>query len=377
MNNKLVFIIHGLPIGGAERFLIILLNYFSKKQYEVHLILLSNDDKLLSELNSDIFVYRVLKNTRYDLLVSIRLRKIVETIDPLTIICINTYAFFLTKFGLIFNNKYTVILSPHTTRPITWYNYFQNLVYYRFINKNDKIIYLCNAQMSYLQKVYHFSTHKKYIVYNGVDCNYFDAAIVPDHESIALKKRLGILYEDKVIVQVARIQREKRHEDSIKALAILNSKYECNVHLLLVGGGNLKRIENLQSLVQQLGIQKQVHFLNNHNDVRVFYKAADLFTLTSESETFSLAALEAMSFGLPVVLTKVGGAAEMVDNYKNGFTVPVNNIPALVDAWDKALSLHFDSNAIRGSVIKKFNVNQMQRRYHDILQGNEEPLINI
>jgi glycosyltransferase involved in cell wall biosynthesis len=95
----------------------------------------------------------------------------------------------------------------------------------------------------------------------------------------------------------------------------------------------------------------------------LYYKAASLFTLTSESETFSLAALEAMAFGLPAVLTNVGGAAEMVTEYQNGFLVPPRQPHQIAQAWNKALSHPFDSLAIRKHVVNKFSINEMVKNY--------------
>jgi glycosyltransferase involved in cell wall biosynthesis len=175
---------------------------------------------------------------------------------------------------------------------------------------------------------------------------------------------LNIPAHEKIIVQVARVQKEKRHEDAIEALAILNkNRIADKVHLLIVGGGDTDKIVMLQNKVHQLGLQDHVHFLGSRQDVRLYYKAASLFTLTSESETFSLAALEAMAFGLPAVLTNVGGAAEMVTDYQNGFLVPPRDSEKIADGWKKALSHPFDSSAIRKQVVDHFSIDQMVRNY--------------
>jgi glycosyltransferase involved in cell wall biosynthesis len=181
---------------------------------------------------------------------------------------------------------------------------------------------------------------------------------------------LNIPAEEKIIVLVARIQKEKRHEDAIEALAILNKKYfSKKVHLLIVGGGDKDKISALRNKTYQLGIEGQVHFLGSRQDVRLYYKAASLFTLTSESETFSLAALEAMAFGLPAVLTNVGGAAEMVTDYQNGFLVPPRDPEKIADGWKKALSFSFDSSVIRKQVVNNFSINQMVKNYLQVFSN--------
>jgi glycosyltransferase involved in cell wall biosynthesis len=101
----------------------------------------------------------------------------------------------------------------------------------------------------------------------------------------------------------------------------------------------------------------------------LYYKAASLFTLTSESETFSLAALEAMAFGLPAVLTNVGGAAEMVTDYHNGFLVPPRDPEKIADGWKKALSFSFDSSVIRKQVVNNFSINQMVKNYLQVFSN--------
>ena len=159
-------------------------------------------------------------------------------------------------------------------------------------------------------------------------------------------------------------KKEKRHKDAIEALAILNkNRITDKVHLLIVGGGEADKIAMLKNRVHQLGLNDHVHFLGSQQDVRLYYKAASLFTLTSESETFSLAALEAMAFGLPAVVTNVGGAAEMITDYENGFLVSPRDPEKIADGWKKALSHPFDSSAIRKQVVDYFSIDQMVNNY--------------
>ena len=69
-NKKIAFIIHGLPMGGAEKFLILLANHFFKVGYQPQLILLSKEYTLINELNKNIPVFTVLKKNRFDVFVS-------------------------------------------------------------------------------------------------------------------------------------------------------------------------------------------------------------------------------------------------------------------------------------------------------------------
>jgi len=376
-SKKIVFVIHGLPMGGAEKFLITLSNHLYHRSFSPNIILLSNDDQLISELDPLIPVYRVLKKSRYDLTVSKRITQLIDAIDPHVVMCINTYSLFLTCLGQLFKHKQKIILSPHSTIPFSRYNYFQNLIYFRVLHQSDCILYLCEAQRTFLKNLYGLSKHHSNVVYNGIDTNYFNPDLFNDISEKKLRSTYGVMDKDKVIIQVARLQKEKCHADAIMALVHLNTdKKMPGVHLLIVGSGNTDYISNLKSIVQKEKLDKYVHFVGNQSDVRPFLMIADLFTLTSESETFSIAALEAMSFGLPVVITDVGGAKEMVVSGLNGSLVKPHNVLELAKAWKNILDMNLDSKKIRDHVVKKFSIHHMVDRYVNLLFTNSKPISN-
>ncbi len=367
-SNKVVFVIHGLPMGGAEKFLITLSNHLYKRKYLPHIILLSNDDELISELNPSIPVYRILKNTRYDLTIAKRVNRLIDFIDPYVIMCINTYAYFITRLGQLFSNTKNLILSPHSTIPFSRYNYIQNLIYLRFVQESDQILYLCEAQRFFLKKTYKIAKHQDSIVYNGVDANYFNPKMFQQHTREELRNTLGINVSDKVIVQVARLQKEKCHSDAILALSFLHSqKIGTNTHLIIVGSGKSTYVSALKEIVQNENLNDFVHFVGSQSDVRSYLYISDLFTLTSESETFSIAALEAMSMGLPVVLTDIGGAKEMVVSGLNGILVKPHNSKELAKAWKTVFDSNLQPNKIRNHVIEKFSIHSMIDHYEDLL----------
>jgi len=367
-SNKVVFVIHGLPMGGAEKFLITLSNHLYTRKYQPYIILLSNEDLLINELDPSIPVYQVLKKSRYDLTISKRVNRLIDCIDPYVIMCVNTYAYFLTRLGQLFSNKKSLILSPHSTIPFSRYNYIQNLIYLRFIQKSDQILYLCEAQRLFLKKTYKIPKHQNSIVYNGVDTNYFNPNKFQQNTREKFRNSLAIKSDDKVIIQVARLQKEKCHSDAIMALSTLNSqKIGVNTHLIIVGSGNSTYVSALKDLVQKEKLNDFVHFVGNQSDVRPYLFLADLFTLTSESETFSIAALEAMSMGLPVVLTDIGGAKEMVVSNLNGILVKPHNSKELANAWKTVFNFNFKPEFIRNNVIEKFSIQSMADHYEELL----------
>jgi glycosyltransferase involved in cell wall biosynthesis len=105
-------------------------------------------------------------------------------------------------------------------------------------------------------------------------------------------------------------------------------------------------------------------------DVRPFLSACDAMVLTSFTEAFSLAAIEAMALGRPVVHAEVGGAAEMIQHGHDGLLFPVGDTAALVERLerlaDPAVRLRMGENA-RATVAQRFDERAMVERYEQLL----------
>jgi rhamnosyl/mannosyltransferase len=138
-------------------------------------------------------------------------------------------------------------------------------------------------------------------------------------------------------------------------------------HLLLVGDGPLRR--ELKCRARDLGVSHRVHFLGSVKDVRPYYKAADLFVLSScaRTEAFGIVQLEAMASGLPVVNTDLDSGVPFVSQHGiTGLTVPAKNPDALANAInmilnDRALAASY-GNAARKRILAEFTLASMVRR---------------
>lgn len=149
------------------------------------------------------------------------------------------------------------------------------------------------------------------LIPNGVDTRYFH----PDKG----KKQPGPLH----LLTVSRLIARKGIGDLLQALHGLNG-----IRLTIAGDGNLRH--ELEAQAQNL--QLNVQFAGNRyrDELRIHYQQADAFVLPSHNEGMSNALLEAMASGLPVVVTDVGGSAELVST--NGYTVAVGDLRALRQA---------------------------------------------
>ena len=115
-------------------------------------------------------------------------------------------------------------------------------------------------------------------------------------------------------------------------------------------------------------MEEYIKFTGPIKDVRPFYWASNLFTLSSTSvETFSLAALEAMACGLASVLTRIGGADEMIVEGLNGYLCEPS-VPQLACTWFKALNADFPAERVSDYIRNHFGSEKMIAEYRQVLQ---------
>lgn len=357
-----LFVIHGLPAGGAEKFLISILSYFSNSGIKCNLILLSNDLALIKDVSSEIEIIQIPFYSKMDLSALSKIKKYVYQVNPDLIICINAYSYFMTKIALLLSHKRKICLSHHSTIPFSNINYLQTYLYFLFSSSSDMIIYLCYAQKSYLKEKFKIRMKNDFVIYNGIDFQLFNPNTFRNNFINAHKTTR----RNMVILMVARISPEKNHKAAILALKLLHVKYKCSVELHFLGSGNDNYVFHLKSFIRDHGLTSHIKFLGFSHDVGIYYTAADLLLLTSSSETFPLCVIEAMSFGLPSVITNVGGASELIVEGLNGYTVPVDEINLIAEKCHLALNSAWDHSKISNYAKDKFNKETMLASYSNV-----------
>ena len=161
------------------------------------------------------------------------------------------------------------------------------------------------------------------IIYNGVPLERFRNALPANRHEI-----LGGSNQKSVIMFVARFDPAKDHPTLLRAMRNVP-----DAELVLVGDGDLR--PQMQRLAQELGIAERVRFLGRRPDIPQLLKMADLYVHASNYEGFGIAAVEAMSAGLPVVASDVPGLGEIVKGA--GVLVPPRDEAALAKAINEVL----------------------------------------
>jgi len=178
-----------------------------------------------------------------------------------------------------------------------------------------------------------YPKEKVSLVSNGVDENvYFPAK---DGEKEEIKKKLH-LSDRFVCVFVAGNFKIKGLNEAIRAIAGLKEKTRKSVTLVVVGKDKAKPFLDL---AEKLNVSENIIFAGKQSKMREYYIASDLLLYPSHYETFGNVILEACACGIPALTTKMVGAAELIQDKKNGFLVKsakkIDQITSLLEAYIK------------------------------------------
>jgi len=149
--------------------------------------------------------------------------------------------------------------------------------------------------------------------------NPYDAGLLAPNPMVT-KRSLGYSKDDFILLNVASVYPPKAQLLLIKALSMVR---ESKIKVIIVGDILEQQYYDLcLKTINKLKLQDRIRFIPYNSDIASYYKLANVFVLPSYVEGWSLAANEAASFGLPLILSRAGGATEMVPNKDYGWTIP-------------------------------------------------------
>jgi len=182
----------------------------------------------------------------------------------------------------------------------------------------DAICVSCDEEEDQFRRLYGDPPGQMEIVAPGVEHAFFTPG-----DRRGARKALG-MGSGPVLLFVGRIQPLKGVDVAVRALAALGRR---DASLYVVGGSSGTSgdayVESVHSLVEELGLASQVHFVapQPHHILSTYYRAADAVWVPSRSESFGLVALEAAACGTPVIANAVGGLLSLVEHERTGFLV--------------------------------------------------------
>lgn len=165
-----------------------------------------------------------------------------------------------------------------------------------------------------------FKTDVRYVKGVGLDVSKFNFEMDEERKN-SYREKLGLEKDDFVMIYPAELLPRKRQTWLINTLSEL-FKENKHFHLLLPGKDSMNG--ECQKLVNDLGLDKQIHFLGFRKDVPELITISDLAVSSSKQEGLPVNVMEAMYCGLPLVVTACRGNRDLIENGKNGYIVGIN-----------------------------------------------------
>jgi glycosyltransferase involved in cell wall biosynthesis len=336
VKKKICLVIPSLQLGGMERVMSELANYFStQNKYEVHLILYGLKRDIFYKISNNIIIHKPKfefdnsKRTWYTLKTLWFLRKKVKKIHPDTVL----------SFGELWNNfvllamlgSLVPVYVSDRCQPNKSLGRIHDFLRSWLYPKSSGII--CQTEMA--KKIILKSFHHENICVIGNPIR----QIVSNCEVI----------KENIVLSVGRLIQTKHFDELIQMFSeIYNPEWK----LVIVGDDALKQKnkEQLEQLINNLGMAERIILAGKRNDVDLFFNKAKIFAFTSSSEGFPNVIGEAMSAGLPVVAYNcVSGPSDLIEHNRTGYLISLHD---QVDFKNKLKNL-MDNEELR----ERFGIN--------------------
>lgn len=210
------------------------------------------------------------------------------------------------------------------------------------------------------------SSSRSVVIPNGIDTEIFSPG-----RDISIRSELDLPARTRLIGAIGNIRAPKAYDILLNAIRILGTRVD-RIHLVVAGDADGKLGQQLMRLRDELGLERHVSFLGHRADVVRILRNLDVFVLSSTTEGFSLACIEAMACGVPVVATESGGPQEILEGGA-GVLVPPRDPAALAAAIERVLCSPGRAEGMIANaserVKNRYSVTGMLARYEELLMG--------
>ncbi|MDS9472214.1 glycosyltransferase family 4 protein [Sporosarcina pasteurii] len=163
-----------------------------------------------------------------------------------------------------------------------------------------------------------------------------------------ISNEIGINSDTVLIISVGELNDNKNNKVIIKALGKLQNP---NLHYILCGEGEKK--DELYNIAKKYNIEQNIHFLGYRTDVYQLLNSSDIFVMPSYREGLSRSIMEAMSAGLPCIVSNIRGNVDLVEEHENGYLCEPDDI----DCFAKAIDILVTNNELR----ERMSANNMRK----------------
>jgi glycosyltransferase involved in cell wall biosynthesis len=351
---KIIFIIVGLTSGGAEMMLYKLLSKIDRQRFSPTVISLMDRGTLadrIEALNIPVHTLGMKQGGLPTPKMILKLVSIVRAAQPDLIQGWMYHANLAAQFANVLSLKFVPIIwnIRHSLDSLSNESKSTAAVIKASIPLSTfakRIIY--NSQISSLQhEKLGYPANRKITIPNGFDPDLFQPSLA-NRQSV--RAELNLPADCILIGRFARFHEMKDYPNLLRAAAILLK--DCpDVHFLLIGRDLNDENQPLVQLIKELGIGDRLHLKNESKDIPYYTSALDIATTSSShGEAFPNVVGEAMSCGVPCVVTDVGDSGWIVG--ETGFVVPTRDPVALAKGWQKLIELGAEGRSKLGKLAR-------------------------
>lgn len=354
MKKRLVILLGGFAIGGAEHMVYELVKHINRERYNVTVLcyMPKQNTALESQVEK---ICQVLYLNETGTIKPSAILKALRALRKLRPDVVHAHLGG-SGFGAIWaflTGKHFVV-TAHTKPEKAFSSKIEKFVRLALKRENTTLVGVSEENKILLKQYFNVDDHKLCCVNNGVDLGRFRREA---HEGFTL-------------INVARQDENKNQAVLLRCFAQLY-KQDNTVKLLLLGDGPMH--EKLKKQAEEWGLSEAVTFTGNVSNTEDYYAVSDLYVQTSHREAMPLSVLEAMAAGLPIISTDVGGLKDVVQD--NGILVPDNNEEALYQAIMKIYSQSPEEakrmEKASHRIVQAYSSEAMACAYEIIYDGNE------
>ncbi|MCF8034431.1 MAG: glycosyltransferase [Desulfarculaceae bacterium] len=355
---RIAMLLSSFITGGMERQALSLARSVGEHGFDPLMISLDGSGPLQEDIEEAGLPSLILnKKKSIDLALFVRLARLGKEHSIDLIHAHNWYAGFYAV-GSRFISNVPVVTTLHGFA----YNVIKRRQFLRMLAAKLSTYTVCVGQQVGTEAIrkYKLNGKKVKVIYNGVDCQGFAAS----SQGAEVRASLGIGPETTVFLFVGRISPIKDLPCLLEATARL-ARSRSGFRVIIAGSG--ESLGELQGQARQLGVSDKVSFLGERKDIPDLLSASDALVMSSLNEGISMAILEAMAAGLPVIATDVGGNSELVKDQHTGLLVGAKDAAGLAGAMQRAVDdpgrLRQMGQAGQSVCLNQFSLQQMVENY--------------
>lgn len=357
-------IIKSLGRGGAEILLPETLRKHDKEKYEFHYIyFLPWKNQVVGEIEKEGGKVTCIP-AKNNLEIFLRARKIAAYVKEHKIQLIHCHLPWAGIVGRLVGRltKVPVVYTEHNK----WERYHK-LTY--FLNKfsfasQETVIAVSGEVAQSIKSHYKGTKPNVTVVMNGIDTDKYSPQ---QAGALNVREQLKIPVDAPVIGIACVFRAQKRLTTWVSIAAEIRAQIP-NAHFIVVGDGILR--EEVFKKAKELNTENYLHFVGLQTETRPYFKAMDIFMMSSEFEGLPIAMLEAMSMGCMPACTAAGGIGEVVKDGLNGILVPVHDPMKLsteiIELLNNSEELNKRKKAAQKTVIDSFSMTKMVGELEDI-----------